>query len=139
MWSDFQLPEEFSWADKGRIRELTRYLIGGQFQELVYRSRTGRKPVDIDILEKIVDLSHDRAMKFLRNLKRYNVLQEITYMGQDYLIMNPKYGLQKRRLHPIVYRVFKNDLENLLPPYVINNYNRVLEEKRYYETVKIKK
>lgn len=138
MWSDFKLPDEFSWADKGRIRELSRYLIGGQFQELVYRSRNGKKPVDINNFEKIIDLSHDRTMKFLRKLKKYNVIKEITYMGQDYLVMNPKYGLQKRRLHPIAYRVFKDDIKDLLPPYIINNYERVLEDKKYYEMVKVK-
>lgn len=138
MWKDFNLPNDFTWADKGRIRELSRYLVGGRFQELVYRSRKGRKPIDMEAFEKIVDLSHDRALKFLKKLKKHNVLKEVVILGQTYFIMNPKYGLYKRRIHPIAYKIYKKDIVDLFPPYIVSNYERVIEEKRYVSTVKIK-
>ena len=139
MWTDFKLPDEFTWSEKGRIRELSRYLIGGQFQELVYRSRKGRKVVDMGAFERIVDLSHDRAMKFLRKLKKYKVLREIVFLEQTYFVMNPKYGLHKRRLHPIAYRVFMDEVKDLLPPYIVCNYERVIENEKYMSIVKIKR
>lgn len=139
MWSDFELPQDFSWSDKGRIRELTRYLVGSKFQELIYRSKTGKKAVNIEIFEKIVDLSHDRALKFLKKLQKNDVLKEIIFLNQIYFILNPKYGLYKRRIHPIVYMIYKQDMLQLLPPYIINEYERVLEERKYLKTIRIKK
>ena len=139
MWTDFKLPEEFSWADKGRIRELPRYLIGGSFQELVYRNSKGhRVAIDMPIFEKIVDLSHDRALKFLKKLKKYNILKEIVFLDKTYFLINPKYGLQKRRLHPIVYKVFKEDIKELIPPSMIIEYERVINENVYIANIKIK-
>lgn len=138
MWSDFKLPEEFTWADKGRVQELSRYLIGGKFQELIYRSKKGRKVVDITRIEKIIDLSHDRTLKFIKKLKKHDVLKEIIFSEQTYFILNPKYGLHNRRLHPIAYMVFCKDMKPLLPPYIIMDYARVIEENKYHLRVKIK-
>lgn len=138
MWSDFKLPEEFTWADKGRVQELSRYLIGGKFQELVYRSKKGRQAVDVAIIEKIIGLSHDRTLKFIKKLKKHNVLKEIIFGQQTYFVLNPKYGLHNRRLHPITYIVFCKDMKPLLPPYIITEYERVIEENKYRSQVKIK-
>lgn len=138
MWKDFKLPEDFTWADKGRVRELSRFLVGGTFQELIYRGNKGKQAVDICAFEKIIDLSHDRALKFLRKLKKNNILKEIVFLEQTYFVMNPKYGLYKRRMHPIVYKLYRKEMADLLPPYIIKEYERVIREEKYISSIKIK-
>lgn len=110
---DIPLPKIFTWADKGRINELRHYITDGQL--LLYRSRNTLKPITVDDMSKIFELSDRKTKELVRKMKKYSVLKEITVDGVKYFTFNPIHGFKGNRLSMNVFIYFQNELKEYLP------------------------
>lgn len=124
---DHPFPKEFTWAEKGRIETLKHYILKDN-QFLVYRSNRAIKPIEIKQLCTILELSERRAKLFIKKMKQYVILKEVSFNGMVYYSFNPLYGLKDRRITSTLYLIFQEELQEYLPQWVITKFVEQAEE-----------
>lgn len=120
-YTEMQLPTNFTWAERGRIEELKKYIMKGN-QFLVYRSHNTIKPLSVDRLSDILELSNRGVKDFMKKLKTFGVIKEVYFNGQTYYSFNPMYGLMHKRITLTLFLIFQNELSEVLPKWVINKF-----------------
>lgn len=118
---DMPLPDVFGWAEKGRIGELRHFILKDN-QFLVYRSGNKLKPVDIAEMCRIFKVCARKCKAFVKKMKQYRILKEVFVDDIRYFAFNPIYGLKEKRLSLHVFLIFQQELEEVLPPWVIERF-----------------
>ena len=113
---DDRLPDEFTWAEKGRIEELKHYILRDN-QFLVYRSGNVIKPIEAQQLQNIFGLSQDRARKLIKKLKHFSIIKEVNFNNLVYYSFNPIYGFKDKRITLTLYLIFQEELKDRISPY----------------------
>lgn len=115
------LPDIFNWEEKGRIHELKNYMLQDS-QLLVYRGNRCIKPLTIKELCPILKLSERFCKLFIKKLKDNSVIKEIEIDRIKYFAFNPIYGLKTKRISLTLFVLFQEELEKVLPKWVINKF-----------------
>lgn len=118
---DRPLPDEFNFADKGRVDELKHYILRDN-QFLVYRSNAVIKPIGMNQLTRILDLSERRCKLFMKKLKQFGIVKEVSFNGLVYYCFNPLYGMKDKRITLTLFLIFQEELRTELPLWVINKF-----------------
>lgn len=126
-YMDRGLPDELSFADRGRVDELRHYILRDN-QFLVYRSNGTIKPIGINQLTKILDLSERRCKLFMKKLKQLVIVKEVNFNGLTYYSFNPIYGMKDKRITLTLFLIFQAELRTELPLWVINKFLEQAEE-----------
>ena len=128
-YKGFGLPPTLTWAERGRIAELSTY-IQRDTNMLYYRSDRSVKPMDISHICDILDLSERGAYRFIRKMIDEGILaKSVTKCGDDTTIkyyINPIYYFCGHWLPPSLYMMFRDDLDRYLPTWVIGKYAQVV-------------
>lgn len=133
---DVPLPSCFTWAEKGRINELKYYMLKDN-QFLVYRHSNTLKPLDVDAMCKILNMSKRQCSALIRKMKDEKVIKEVSFGGIKYLAFSPLYGFKGKRLNLTVYLIFQDELINVLPSWVIDKFSQTAVELRpMFEIIK---
>lgn len=117
VYLDESLPICFTWSERGRIDAIKHYILT-ENQLLVYRSGNSIKPIMQKELCKLLDLSDRQCKAFVRKLKAYGVIKEIYFDSMRYFAFNPKYAFKGKRLSLNVYIFFQDELNDVLPTWV---------------------
>lgn len=134
VFSDRKLPDEFTWAEKGRIDELKRYMLKNN-QFLVYRTGNVLKPLSVHDIGRILEMSDRQARQLMAKCKKYYIIKEIEIDGITYFAFNPVYGLKNKRISLTMYLIFQEQLRTELPRWVVDRFAEQAEELK--PTIKI--
>lgn len=115
------LPEEFTWAERGRIHELKHYILKDN-QFLVYRSGNTIKPITITEMSKVLDMSERQCKALIKKMKLSSIIKEISFDGLVYFVFNPLYGFKEKRLSLNVFLFFQEEFKKVLPKWVIEKF-----------------
>lgn len=121
MFDDIPLPAEMTFAEKGRMGDLARYMISDT-NMLGYRASGKILPYTLDHLIGIIDLSQKRGRQFIKKMIRLGVMQIVTRKYNDMEIVeyyvNPAYFFAGRRISFNLYLLFREHLDLILPKWV---------------------
>lgn len=131
---DMPLPKAFSWAEKGKIEALRHYILRDN-QFLVYRSGNAIKPMGVQQIGKLLDMSENRTKIFIRKLKHHSVIKEVSLSGVVYYSFNPMYGIKDKRITLTLFLIFQEELKGELPPWVVEKFLEQAEELKPQLTV----
>lgn len=118
---DRKLPDEFSWAEKGRIDELRHYMMKDS-QLLVYRSGSCIKPIGISELCNILNMSTRQSRALVKKMKDNGIIKEVKTDGNVYYAFNPIYGLKSKRVTLIMFLWFQDEFKKVMPEWVIKKF-----------------
>ena len=124
---EYPLPNEFTWAEKGRIDELKHYILKDN-QFLVYRSGNAIKPIGTKEMIKILGMSERQCKLLIKKMKTFNIIKEVKFNEYIYFAFNPLYGFKERRLSLNVYLFFQDELKQVLPKWVVEKFVGEAEE-----------
>ena len=123
---DKGLPEECSLTDCGRFYRLTRYIVG-ENQLLGYRSDK-LKPLTIEKMAEMFDCSERQIRRFIKQMKEYGVIKEVTINEVKWYAVNPLYALKSKYLSLTTFIIFQKELIPILPNWVINKFMQEAQE-----------
>lgn len=126
---DCPMPQELTWAEKGRLLELRHYILKDN-QLLVYRSHGTIKPVDIPEISRILEMSGRQAQNLMQRAAQCKVIKEIQLDGLRYFMFNPVYAFKGKRLTLDVYIMFQEELKSILPKWVVSRFLAQAKELR---------
>ena len=129
LFLDQGLPPECSLIDCGRFYRLLRYIIG-ENQLLGYRSDK-IKPLTIEKMSNIFQCSDRQTRRFLKQMKDYKVIKEVSINDTKWYAVNPLYGLKSKYLSLTAFIIFQDELVKVLPGWVINKF---MQEAREFES-----
>jgi hypothetical protein len=136
MFNAVELPSEITHAEKGRMLDLTKLIIG-QSNVLGYR-QNGK--IEVYTNEEIIEaagLKERQGYDFLRKMLDLHVLQRVvTSSGPQYYV-NPAYFFAGQRITLNLYLLFQDDLHDILPPWVIKAFNNQAKEKQVSQSHKV--
>lgn len=135
MFLDKGLPKECSLTDCGRFYRLTRYIVG-ENQLLGYRSDKLR-PLTIEKMAEMFDCSDRQIRRFIKQMKDFGVIKEVTINEVKWYAVNPLYALKSKYLSLTTFIIFQKELTPILPNWVINNFMQEAQE--FTDKVEIKK
>lgn len=121
MFLDSPLPDKLTWAEQGRLIRLQHYILR-ENQLLVYRSHGALKPVDIPEMCRILNMSERQCKGLMSKSQALGVVKEIQIDDTRYFMFNPIYGLKGKRLSLTVYLMFQEELQPVLPKWVIERF-----------------
>lgn len=122
-----KLPKEFSWTEKGRIEELKHYILKDN-QFLVYRSGNSIKPLGVQEMMKILEMTERQCRVLIKKMKTFNIVKEVKVDTLTYFTFNPLYGFKGKRLGLNVYLFFQEELKQVLPKWVVEKFVGEAEE-----------
>lgn len=120
-FSDYPLPDCFSWSERGRIDAL-KYQIAGDDQLLVHRVGGRIHPIGAPEIAKILKMSERQCKELLAKMIKHKVVKECILDGRTFYMFNPLYACRGRRITFTVYVVFQDELNKVLPAWVINKF-----------------
>jgi len=120
-FDNYPYPKEFTWAEKGRIGELTNYILK-ENQFLAYRSGNSLKPMTRVEIGRLLDISERQCKSLVNKMKKHKIIKEVSFAGSVYFSFSPIYALKGNRLSITVYLFFQEELVELLDPWVINRF-----------------
>ena len=126
LFLDKGLPEECSLTDCGRFYRLTRYIVG-ENQLLGYRSDK-LKPLTIEKMAEMFDYSERQIRRFIKQMKEYGVIKEVTINEVKWYAVNPLYALKSKYLSLTTFIIFQKELIPILPNWVINKFMQEAQE-----------
>lgn len=126
LFLDKGLPEECSLTDCGRFYRLTRYIVG-ENQLLGYRSDK-LKPLTIEKMAEMFDCSERQIRRFIKQMKEYGVIKEVTINEVKWYAVNPLYALKSKYLSLTTFIIFQKELIPILPNWVINKFMQEAQE-----------
>lgn len=126
LFLDKGLPEECSLVDCGKFYRLIRYIVG-ENQLLGYRS--GKiKPLTVEKMSEVFNCSDRQTRRFLKQMKDYKVMKEVSINDVKWYAVNPLYALKSKYLTLTAFVIFQDELFSILPKWVIDNFIREAQE-----------
>ncbi len=116
-----ELPKELTNIEKGRCLECTQWLEVGT-NMLYYRSNNIHKPLTIRSLAKRLNISERQCQRFIKRMLETRVIAR----EQGKLFMNPCYFVRGKYLNYHLYQLFKRELDQVLPQWVVARYEAMV-------------
>lgn len=108
-------PKEVSKSDYGGFFMLLNYIT----YKNTIAHRNGRHVSIKKLAEELEFKTIDGFKKFLRKLKKCNMIGTANFGGIDFILINPVYAQRKVKLNHTIYTIFKNDLKEYLNDFQI--------------------
>ena len=125
-YHDIRLPKELSWAERGRLEELSRYVYSNT-NLLAYRGNGGIKPFKASHIAEKIELGERQTKRLLKRYIDCEVIAKVhIYVGdtkEEHYYMNPIYFFSSKRLPLSLYMIFKESLDKHLPSWVIGKFS----------------
>lgn len=120
---EIKLPSELTWAERGRLEELSRHVFSTT-NMLAYRGNGGLKPYTIKKIGEVIGLGERQTKRLLKKYMDLKVMEKGHYSSSDkeYYYLNPLYFFSSKRIPLNLYLIFKDSLDEHLPEWVINKY-----------------
>ncbi len=106
------LPEKISDSDYGKFNKLLNFLHTNHNNRLSFNN--GKALKKIDIAEFLKYKSVKNLNEYLRKMKKIRLLDEMSFGGIKYLIINPAYAKKNMQIDTTIYKIFKEDLDKCL-------------------------
>lgn len=126
LFLDKGLPDECSLIDCGKFYKIIRYIVG-ENQLLGYRSDKLR-PLTIEKMSELFKCSDRQTRRFLKQMKDYKVIKEVSINDIKWYSVNPLYALKSKYLSLTTFIIFQDELTDVLPVWVINNFIQEAQE-----------
>ncbi len=126
LFLDKSLPDECSLADCGRFYRLVRYIVGDN-QLLGYRTRNIH-PLTVEKMSEIFGCSERQTRRFLKDMKNYGIIKEVSINDVKWFAVNPLYALKSKYLTLTAFIIFQDELISVLPGWVISNFMQEAQE-----------
>jgi hypothetical protein len=123
-----KIPENLSDADYGKFHKMLSFLSNNHHNRLSHNNQHPISKQDMSNFLKYKKLEYFN--KYLRVLKKNKLLDEMSFGGIKYLIINPAYAKKNMEIDSTVYKIFKEDLDECLTEeqiYYLNMYSDVVE------------
>jgi hypothetical protein len=121
------LPDTFTWAERGRIEALRHYILKDN-QLLVYRSHGSIRPLSELEISNILQMSHRQCRILINKMVDNHIIKSVRISGITYYAFNPLYGVKDKRLSIQVFIIFQEELQLVLPQWVILKFVAQAEE-----------
>ena len=126
-------PKNLTDADTGKLIKLSAMLLP-DVNCLVYRSGNITKPLRIEHAAKILQISQRQAQRFISKLIAEQVMAKVyikrlNSAGDDFVFreiryfINPAVVIAGNWINRDLYFLFKQELDKILPPWVIKKFN----------------
>ena len=119
-------PKEMSDSDIGKLARLAKH-IWSNTNMLAYRGNGGIRPLDIDGIAEVLDLKPRRVRSYIKKMVTLGVMAKSrTKVGdvvEDFFYINPIYFCSSKRIPLHLYLIFKKQLDEVLPTWVIQRFN----------------
>lgn len=112
-----KIPMELSDGDYGKFHKLLIYLSSNHYNKITHKNGKYVTKDDLTVFLKYKNKIY--LNRFLRRLKKINLIREETYGGIKYLIINPAYAKKNMMIDSTLYRMFKKDLDDCLTEHQI--------------------
>jgi hypothetical protein len=112
------LPNTLSHSDKGKMYDCA-LLLQANTNMLFYHSHGEEKPLTVPKLADRLGMSINRCYDFVQHMCDLRVMAR----DNGRLYINPCYFFRGRYLSWHLYRLFEQDLESVLPDWVVARYN----------------
>ncbi len=134
LFLDRGLPDECSLIDCGKFYKIIRYIVG-ENQLLGYRSEK-LKPLTIEKMSELFRCSDRQTRRFLKQMKEYKVIKEVSINDVKWYAINPLYALKSKYLSLTAFIIFQEELMGVLPKWVIDNF--MMEAREITDKVEVK-
>lgn len=125
MFGDIDFPAALSDADVGRITRLCRRYVVGETNLLGAINGRTIIPLTEDDIAKKAGYDSRKGDAFISRMIEHGIIKRIVIDGEDWFCVNPAYYMQRgKRLTLTLYIYFQDYLKNLLPRWVVNDFNR---------------
>ena len=122
----FDLPGNLKDYEVAKLYRLSKRIYKNS-NMIMYRSGNVMKAMQIDNIAKYLDMSDRQAKLFINNMiARRIIARAEVKLGDDVQVqyyMNPLFFFSGRWLSLNLYLLFKNDLDFLLPNWVVSRFN----------------
>jgi hypothetical protein len=131
LFSQVKFPEEMTFSEIGRMTVLSKEMVGNT-NMLGYRQNRTILPYTADELYEIIQLSRSHGSEFLSKMIRLHILHRgFDTLGTIQYYVNPAYFMAVgQRLSLDLYLKFQEDLQPLLPDWVIDGFLDQASEKQ---------
>lgn len=107
-----KIPENISDSDYGKFNKMLSFL---SYSNSNMIENKNKKPIKKSEISRYLKFSKvEYFNKFLRRLKSENLLDEQSYNGIKYIILNPAYARKNMAIDKTIYMIFKDDLKEFL-------------------------
>lgn len=119
---DTELPKEFSTIDAGRIYRLSKKIYGSS--NLLAKRKKGKiVPLSKEEIQEVVEITNrSRFSTFWNKLIKNKIVKQITIDMERYYCINPIYFNSTKYLPLYLYIAFQDELNKMLPKWVIDKY-----------------
>lgn len=122
-FADRPLPQELSWAEKGKLAELQSYIIGDS-QVLGKRKNGKIVSLSIDDISEIFKCKERQTLNTLNRAKQYRVVKEITIENIMWYSYSPIYGFRGKRISLRTFMDWQEELSTELPDWVRGEFTK---------------
>lgn len=123
---DIPYPEKMTDGDIGKLARLAKH-IWSNTNMLAYRGYGGLRPLGIEDIAQILDLKPRRTRSYLKKMVDLGVMAKSkTKVGsivEDFFYINPIYFCSTKRIPLHLYLIFRKQLNEVLPEWVIERFN----------------
>lgn len=128
VFTDIRIPSDFTDTELGKIYRLQASIQQGT-NMLFKRTNGKRRPMTYTELVAEVGLSDRLSKEFVKKLLDYEIIAKVTIeTGKNVAIQyyfNPLYFHNSKRLSPLLYNLFKKQIDKHIPGWVKNEYEQI--------------
>jgi len=116
-----KIPKNITDSDYGKFNKLLIFLSSNHKNKITHAN--GKLISKKDISNFLGYKNIEYLNKYLRKMKKLNLIDEKTFGGIKFLIINPAYAKKNMEIDHTIYKMFKNDLDSCLTEYQIKYLN----------------
>ena len=124
-FQNIDFPQDLSDDEIGKLTRLSKKIYSTT-NMLGYRGNGGVKPYSAKQIGELIGLKERNALRFLKKMQKFKIIKPIPVDFGDRVEMqyyfNPIYYFSNRRLSLNLYLLFHEELDEVLPDWVIKEY-----------------
>jgi hypothetical protein len=133
-------PKAMSDSDIGKITRLAKHMYRDS-NILAYRGNGGMRPYDVAGIGKLIGLGERQAFRFVARMIKLGIMakaqMEIGDNTEVHYFISPIYYFSGKRLNHTLYILFRDQLDKVLDPWVVQRFNGYTGEVRSYAGEKV--
>lgn len=130
-FQEINFPSQMTMKERGMLWTLTKR-IWSNTNMLAYRSAAGIRPMDVKMVARDIQVGERQAFRFLAKMVRLGVMKQVRVKGQGrdeiQWYINPIYFHSSNRIPLNLYLIFREELNEHLPPWVKQRFAEIQEQ-----------
>lgn len=130
-YQDIEFPKQMTDLEIGRMTRLAKK-IWSNTNMLGYRGNGGIRPYDVQMIAEFLGIKLRRAQQFLKKMITIGIIAkvdiEVADRQETHFYVNPIYFFSSNRMPLNLYLLFRDELNEHLPKWVISRFNEEAEK-----------